>query len=50
MLGRHILQGLVIIHETIYELRREKIDVLLKIDFEKGYDKVEWNFLQQALV
>jgi hypothetical protein len=23
--------------------------VLLKIDFEKAYDKVRWNFLQQAL-
>jgi hypothetical protein len=24
-------------------------DVLLKIDFEFFYDKVKWNFLQQAL-
>jgi hypothetical protein len=23
--------------------------VLLKIDFEKAYDKVNWSFLQQAL-
>jgi hypothetical protein len=23
--------------------------VLLKVDFEKAYDKVRWDFLQQAL-
>jgi hypothetical protein len=40
--GRHILKGVVIQHETIHELHREKMDgVLLNIDFEKAYDKVE---------
>jgi hypothetical protein len=42
MLGRHILEGVVILHETIHELRRKKMDgVLLKIDSEKAYDKVK---------
>ena len=50
MPGRHILEGVVILHETIHELHRKKLDgVLLKIDFEKAYDKVNWSFLQQAL-
>jgi hypothetical protein len=50
MPGRHILEGLVILHETIHELHRKKMDrVLFKIDFEKAYDKVNWSFLQQAL-
>jgi hypothetical protein len=50
MPGRHILEGLVILHETIHELYRKKMDgVLLKIDFEKAYDKVKWYFLQQTL-
>ena len=46
MLGRHILEGVVVLHETIHELHRKKMD---KIDFEKAYDKVKWPFLQQVL-
>jgi hypothetical protein len=50
MPGRHILEGVVILHETIHELYRKKMDgVLLKLDFEKAYDKVKWCFLQQTL-
>jgi hypothetical protein len=40
----------VILHETIHELHNKKMDgVLLKIDFEKAYDKVKWSFLQQSM-
>jgi exonuclease III len=50
MPGRYILEGVVILHETIHELHRKKLDgVLFKIDFEKAYDKVNWDFLQQAM-
>ena len=50
MPGRHILEGVVILHETIHELQRKKMDgVLFKIDFKKAYDKVKWPFLLQAL-
>jgi hypothetical protein len=50
MPGRHILEGVVVLHETIHELQRKKMNgVLLKLDFEKAYDKVNWDFLQQAL-
>jgi hypothetical protein len=50
MPGRHILEGVVVLHEKIHELHKKKFDgVLLKIDFEKAYDKVKWDFLQQAL-
>jgi hypothetical protein len=50
MFGRHILEGVVVLHETIHELHRKKMDeVLFKIDFEKAYDKVNWHFLQQTL-
>jgi hypothetical protein len=34
--GRNILEGVVILHETIYEIHRKKMDgVLFKIYFEK---------------
>jgi hypothetical protein len=50
ILGRNILEGVVVLHETIHELHRKKMDgVLFKIDFEKAYDKVKWSFPQQAL-
>ena len=50
MQGRHILDGVVILHETVHELHRKKLNgVVLKIDFEKAYDKVKWPFLQQTL-
>jgi hypothetical protein len=50
MPGRQILEGVVILHETIHELHRKKMDgVLFKIDFEKAYDKVNWDFLQQTM-
>jgi hypothetical protein len=50
ILGRNILEGVVVPHETIHELHRKKMDgVLFKIDFEKACDKVKWSFLQQAL-
>jgi hypothetical protein len=47
MQGRNILDGVVILHETVHELHRKKLNgVILKIDFEKAYDKVKWSFLQ----
>jgi hypothetical protein len=40
--GRNILEGVVVLLETIYELHRKKMDdVLFKIDFEMAYDKVK---------
>jgi exonuclease III len=50
MPGRNIMEGVVILHETIHELHTKKRDgIILKIDFEKAYDKVKWDFLQQTL-
>jgi hypothetical protein len=50
MSGRNIMEGVVILHGTIHEMHRKKLDVvILKLDFEQAYDKVNWSFLQQAL-
>jgi hypothetical protein len=50
MPGRNIMEGVVILHETIHELHTKKSNgVIFKIDFEKAYDKVKWSFLQQTL-
>jgi hypothetical protein len=50
MQGRNILDGVVTLHETFHELHSKKLNgVILKLDFEKVYDKVKWSFLQQTL-
>lgn len=41
------MEGAVILHETLHELYTKKKSG--KIDFEKPYDKVKWDFLQQTL-
>jgi hypothetical protein len=50
ILGKNIMEGVVMLHETIHEIHRKKMSgVILKLDFEKTYDKVNWEFLQQTL-
>jgi hypothetical protein len=35
------LRGVIVLHEMIHEMHRKKIKwVILKIDFEKAYDKL----------
>jgi hypothetical protein len=39
--GRNILEGVVVLHEVIHELKRSRRKgVIFKIDFKKAYDKV----------
>lgn len=48
--GRFILEGCVIIHEVLHELKSKSLEgIILKIDFEKAYDKVNWEFLIEVM-
>jgi hypothetical protein len=50
MQGRNILNGVVTLHETVHELHTKNLNgVILKLDFEKAYDKVKRSFVQQTL-
>jgi hypothetical protein len=41
MRGRNILEGVVILHESIHELHKKTKWSYPKNDFEKAYDKVK---------
>ncbi|KAJ9557801.1 hypothetical protein OSB04_012415 [Centaurea solstitialis] len=48
--GRSILDGILIANEMVDFLKKSKRKAkILKIDFEKAYDTVEWTFLLEAL-
>ena len=59
MPGRHILEGVVVLHETLVVVLHETLDelhrsmanrVISKLDVEKAHDNVKWSFLQQTLI
>lgn len=44
--SRNMLDGVVIANETIdFVKRNKKPSILLKVDFEKAYDSISWDFL-----
>ena len=48
--GRSILDGISIIQETIHSaLKNKDACMLLKLDIQKAYDKVDWRFLCKTL-
>jgi hypothetical protein len=49
--GRNIMEGVVVLHEVLHELKRsKKKGLVLKIDIEKSYDRVRWTFLEQVMI
>jgi len=48
--GRYIVDGAVMLHEIVHELQTKKQrGVIFKIDFEKAYDSVSWDFVEDVL-
>ena len=48
--GRQILDGIILVHETIHSLKATKTPgTLLKLDLSKAYDKLNWHFLAGIL-
>lgn len=49
--GRFILDSVVALHEILHEVKMGKQNgILLQIDFEKSYDKVNLQFLYQMMI
>lgn len=51
--NRQIQDNILIVQEVIHRLRtrdrRRKFQAILKLDMQKAYDRIEWDFLQQCL-
>lgn len=46
--GRQLVDGVLIASEVINYVKRAKVEsVLLKLDFEKAYDMVRWDYLDE---
>ncbi|XP_071719220.1 uncharacterized protein [Rutidosis leptorrhynchoides] len=43
--GRNILDSVLIANEIIDDLKRKKKGLVFKVDFEKAFDCIEWDFL-----
>ncbi|XP_058784217.1 uncharacterized protein LOC131658988 [Vicia villosa] len=49
--GRNMLDGVLLVNEVIDWAKRNKLScLLLKVDFDKAYDSLSWNFLRDILV
>ena len=45
LLGRNIMEGAVVLYETMHEIHRKTLNgSIFKIQFEKAYEKVKWDF------
>lgn len=49
MKGRNIMTGILSLHEILHETKKKEIEIILKLDFEKAYDKVNWKLLFECM-
>jgi hypothetical protein len=48
--GRNIMDGVMTLHAILHDVKHNKRDgLILKLDFEKAYDKISWDFLFEML-
>jgi hypothetical protein len=48
--GRYILESVLVAHEIVHSIHRNKVPgVILKLDYEKAYDRVDLDFLFEIL-
>jgi len=48
--GQQILDGIMVANEVVDEAKKLNRDLLLlKVDFEKAYDSVDWNYLNEVM-
>jgi hypothetical protein len=48
--NRNIMDGIMALHEILHDTRIKKKDgLILKLDFEKAYNKMNWDFLFECL-
>jgi len=48
--GRQILDGILVANEVVDESKKLNKNLLLfKVDFEKAYDSVDWNYLDEVM-
>lgn len=50
--SRRIIDNIIIVEEVIHSMRVKKGSkgfLVLKVDLEKAYDKIRWDFLQDIL-
>jgi hypothetical protein len=43
--GRNIMDGVLSLHEIYIIPKSRKNEIILKLDFEKAYDKISWSFV-----
>jgi hypothetical protein len=49
--GRYILESVVAAHKLIHGANRNKTNgLVLKLDYEKSYDMVSWQFVEELLI
>ena len=46
---RQILDGALIANEVVWWMKKIKQAIMLKLDFQKSYDMVRWDFLDMVL-